>query len=146
MDAPVVTALQPSNFPKAGATVSIGGMNFEVGGSAQLSSHAATASWVSITTMRLDMGSLLPSASPQAVLTVSSSVPEKVQGMLQVELNYDLVPQVTALLPPNGPLAGGQLVTLLGQDFGSGELQFGLGSTLIPVSYTHLTLPTKRIV
>ena len=57
-----------------------------------------------------------------------------------ITLNFFIVQ-----LAPGGPVDQ-MIATLTGQDTGSAASRVAGAQSAVPVSYTHLTLPTKRIV
>ena len=55
---------------------------------------------------------------------------------------YMITPTVREFLPSMGPEAGGRLVSVYGTGFKPGDALCRFGPQAVPVSYTHLTLPT----
>jgi fibronectin type 3 domain-containing protein len=104
------TSVSPSAGPTAGGTgVTISGNAFENGATVSFGGNAASSvTWVSPTKIT----AVTPPGSGYADLTVTN--PTGMGGTLPAAFRYLAAPALTSASEPNGPVAGGQSVTING--------------------------------
>jgi hypothetical protein len=142
-DVPTVTRIDPASGPLAGGqAVTITGTNFLGATSLTIGGTAATnLVVVSATTITaVTPASLTPGPTSVVVTTLSGS------GTGTNLYTYVDAPTVTQISPANGPLVGGQPVTITGTNFTIGTTSVMLGgvpaSNVVVTSTTTLTATT----
>jgi hypothetical protein len=140
---PAVTQVTPGSGPlTAGQPVTITGMNF-VAGNTSISFGSTLATNVVVNSNGTQITALAPAGS--GTVQVSATTPSGT-GTQTAPYTYTSLPIVTAVSPPTGPVAGGQTVTISGQNFtGATKVQFG-SSIITPVTVggggTSITIVT----
>ena len=137
---PTVTGIAPPNGSSAGGTsVIITGTAFQSGATATIGGVALTGVIVTgDTTLTGTTGAHAPSAG-NAVVVFN---PDSQSATCTCTYTYDPAPApvVTSISPPNGPSAGGTVVTITGTDF-----QPGANATIGGVTLSSTTVTTTAI-
>ena len=138
--APSVTALDPTEVPLAGGSVTLTGSNLNPGGSVTLTVGGTPVTILSNT------GTTITFTAPARVAPGSATVAvTTVNGTANASLLYYDDLTVTALDPNHGPTTGNTLVTVTGTGFtGATGVTFGggAGTSLTVVSDTELSVRT----
>ncbi|BCS32845.2 hypothetical protein TBR22_A20690 [Luteitalea sp. TBR-22] len=120
--APTVTTVTPARGPAAGGTeVTIDGTNFKPGLSVSINS--LTAKVLSVTATRI-VAQMPPHA--EAVVGITVTNPDSQLAWKASAYTYVAGgPAITQVLPPSGPMAGGNTVTIVGSGFASSSVTIG---------------------
>ena len=136
--APTVSTSSPLRGPASGSTdVTINGTNFQPGASVSVNSLQARV--VSVTANRLVVR--MPAHVP-AVVGFTVTNPDSQSASKTSAYTYvDGGPAVTQVLPASGPMAGSNLVTILGSGFLNATVSFGgAGASVITRAAEMITV------
>lgn len=141
--APTITSIQPNNGPMAGGTnVIIVGTGFDPVTTVTIGGQPATGLvFTGNTTISLNTpASATPGGRDVVVFSSQNGTITAVNGF-----TYNPTPTVGTITPNNGPVAGGQLVTINGSGFG-GTVTVQFGATLVPTPNVTVTGPGSLVL
>ena len=117
--APTVSTLSPARGPASGTTeVTISGTNFRAGLS--VSVNAVQATVLSVTATRIV--ARMPAHAPAVVSVIVTNADSQSATRANAYTYVVGGPVVTQVLPGNGPMAGGNTITVLGSGFSNGTV------------------------
>ncbi len=136
--APAVTSISPISGPLAGGTaVTITGTNFINGITATVGAVTCNVSLSTATQIFCTTG-----AHSAGAVSVAVTNPDGQIGTLTNAFNYQAVPTLTSVTPPEGALTGGTLITLAGTGFVAGASVLVGGNSCTGVSVVSPTQAT----
>jgi hypothetical protein len=136
-DAPIVSHLDPANGPTAGVLLTVTGMNFasrDVSATVAVGPSVCPAvTWVSDSALVCTTPVITDSSVYAVLLTVATG-----SDVSAASFQADS-PVLTAFAPSNGPAAGGTVVTISGQNFGTAALAVDTSSSVQGVACSAST-------
>src|SRR6185437_8265434 len=141
---PTITSITPDSAPVTGrTTISIVGTGFKVttGTTVTFGGTPATSVFVATTATR---PVLFVTAPPEAAGTVMVTVTTPGGTSAGFPFTYDAPPTATGLTPAQGPLAGGNSITVTGSHFVAGTTTVDFGTN--PGTTVDVTSPTTLTV